>query len=168
MIADMPEGTPNPTESDQASRAAGQAVLDETAGHEELADDAADVRALEQYPPDTAGGIMTTEVTALAEDLTVEQAIAELRRLSQELEQMFYVYVVDRRKHLVGVLSMRDLILARVDRRLSQIMRPEVRSVPATMDQEDVARLMRRYGYLALPVVDGRNRLVGLITFDDA
>ena len=73
---------------------------------------------LEQYPPDTAGGIMTSEVTALSEDLTVEQAIEELRRLSEELEQMFYVYVVDRRNHLVGVLSMRDLILAQPDRQL--------------------------------------------------
>jgi magnesium transporter len=131
-------------------------------------EEAEEVRALERYPPDTAGGIMTTEVTALPEDLTVGQAIEELRRLNEELEQMFYVYVVDRRRHLVGVLSMRDLILARPERRLSKIMRTEIRSVPATMDQEEVARIMRRYGYLALPVVDDRNRLVGLITFDDA
>src|SRR3954466_7203168 len=117
-------------------------------------EEAEEVRALERYPPDTAGGIMTTEVTALPEDLTVGQAIEELRRLNEELEQMFYVYVVDRRRHLVGVLSMRDLILARPERRLAQIMRTEIRSVPATMDQEEVARIMRRYGYLALPVVD--------------
>src|SRR5690349_6422564 len=93
-------------------------------------DEAAEVRNLEQYPPDTAGGIMTPEVTALSEDLTVEEAINELRRLSEELEQMFYVYVVDRRKHLVGVLSMRDLILAKPDRTLSSIMRTHVASVP--------------------------------------
>lgn len=136
--------------------------------HEMEAAEAADVRHLEQYPPDTAGGIMTTDVTALPEDFTVEQAVAELRRLNEELEQMFYVYVVDARKHLIGVLSMRDLILARPDRKLSNIMRPDVSSVPATMDQEEVARIMRRYGYLAMPVVDERNRLVGLITFDDA
>ena len=80
---------------------------------------------------------------------------------------MFYVYVIDRRGHLIGVLSMRDLILARPSKLLRQVMRPEVRSVPATMDQEAVARLMRRHGYLALPVVDERNRLAGLITVDD-
>lgn len=131
------------------------------------AEDAADVRRLEQYPPDTAGGIMTTEVTALYEYLHVEQAIAELRRLNEELEQMFYVYVIDQRGHLVGVLSMRDLILAKPARLLRDIMRPNVRSVPATMDQEQVARLMRKLGYLAMPVVDDRHRLVGLITFDD-
>lgn len=129
--------------------------------------EAAETRNLEQYPPDTAGGIMTTEVTALAEDLTVEQAVAELRRLSEQLEQVFYVYVVDKRRHLVGVLSMRDLILARPDRRLAQIMIPGVFSVPATMDQEEVARLFRRYDYLAMPVVDERHRLLGLITVDD-
>jgi magnesium transporter len=130
-------------------------------------DEAAEVRQLEQYPPDTAGGIMSPEVTALAEGLTVEQAINELRRLSEELEQMFYVYVVDQRRHLLGVLSMRDLILARPDRKLSQIMHTEVSSVPVTMDQEQVARTMRRNKYLAMPVVDGRHRLIGIVTADD-
>src|SRR4051812_35018323 len=128
---------------------------------------AAEVRNLEQYPPDTAGGIMTTQVTSLFEYLTVENAITLLRRLSEELEQMFYVYVVDRRQHLVGVLSMRDLILARPERRLRDIMIPSVRSVPATMDQEHVARLMQKNGYLAMPVVDAENKLLGLITVDD-
>ncbi len=129
--------------------------------------DAAEVRHLEQYAPDTAGGIMTTEVTALAEHLTVQEAIDELRRLSQELEQMFYVYVVDKRRHLVGVLSMRDLILARPDDPLARIMRSEVASVRTSEDQESVANLMSRYGYLAMPVLDDRGRLVGLITHDD-
>lgn len=129
--------------------------------------DAADVRTLEQHPPDTAGGIMTTQFTALPEGITAEEAIADLRRLNEELEQMFYVYVVDGRGHLVGVLSMRDLILSKPDRRLNQIMRPNVTSVPATMDQEEVARVMRRNKYLAMPVVDSRNRLIGLITIDD-
>ena len=130
-------------------------------------EDAADIRALEQYPPDTAGGIMTTQVTSLREDMTVEQAISELRRLQEEMGQMFYVFVVDRRMHLVGVLSMRDLILSRPTMRLNQIMRPNVVSVPATMDQEEVARITRKYKYLAMPVVDARNRLIGLITVDD-
>ena len=130
-------------------------------------DDAAEVRTLEQYPPDTAGGIMTTEVTALYEYITVENAIALLRRLNEELEQMFYVYVIDRRRHLVGVLSMRDLILAKPEAPLRDIMIKNVRSVPAATDQEAVAQLMRKYGYLAIPVVDDQNKLVGLITLDD-
>lgn len=131
------------------------------------AEDAADVLELEKYDPDTAGGIMTSEVTALSEDMTIEQAVAELRRLSEEREQMWYVYVVDRRHHLVGVLSVRDLLLGRPDRRLRQIMRTQLTTVLATMDQEEVARLFRRYNYLAMPVVDARHRLVGLITWDD-
>jgi len=118
------------------------------------AEDVEEVRQLEQYPPDTAGGIMTTQVTALYEYLTVQDAVSQLRELNEQLEQMFYVYVIDRRGHLIGVLSMRDLILARPNRMLRQIMRPEVRSVPATMDQEQ-------------PVVDDKNRLIGLITLDD-
>ncbi|MGH7176775.1 MAG: magnesium transporter [Tepidisphaeraceae bacterium] len=140
--------------------------------HEELLremdEPAADnVRRLEQFPPDTAGGMMTTQVTALFEYLTVEDAILLLRKLNQELEQMYYVYVVNRREHLVGVLSMRDLILAKPGRSLREIMIPNVRSVPATMSKEEVAQLMRKYRYLAMPVVDERNKLLGLITVDD-
>lgn len=129
---------------------------------------AADIKNLEQYAPDTAGGIMTTEVTALSEELTVQEAIEQLRRLNEQLTQMFYVYVVDRRRHLVGVLAMRDMILARPDQRLDRIMRTNVTRVPATMDQERVAQLMRQRKFLALPVVDDQNRLLGLITLDDA
>jgi magnesium transporter len=130
-------------------------------------EDAEDVLALEQYEPDTAGGIMTSQVTALYEYLPVEDAIAQLRKLNSELEQMFYVYVIDRRGHLVGVLSMRDLILAQPSTLLRDIMRTNVTSVRVTMDQEHVAQTMRKLGFLAMPVVDEKNRLVGLITIDD-
>lgn len=140
--------------------------------HDELvasldAEDREEVRTLEQYEPDTAGGIMTTDVTRLYEYLTVGDAIETLRKLSEELEQMFYVYVIDKRGHLVGVLSMRDLILAKPERVLRDIMIPDVRAVPGHMDQEEVAELFRRYHYLAMPVVDERHRLIGLITVDD-
>ena len=135
--------------------------------HQMDAANAADTRRLEQYSSDTAGGIMTSEVTALYERLTVENAIATLRKLNQELEQMFYVYVIDSRGHLIGVLSMRDLIFAQPQSKLRQIMIPNVRSVPATMDQEEVARLFRKHHYLAMPVVDERGRLIGIITSDD-
>lgn len=140
--------------------------------HDELVgemnkEQAEEVRQLEQYSPDTAGGIMTTEVTALYEYLTVDDAITLLRRMSEELEQMFYVYVVNRRRQLVGVLSMRDLILAKPETGLRQIMIRNVRAVQATMDQESVANLMRTHRYLAMPVVDPDNVLLGLITVDD-
>lgn len=130
-------------------------------------EDAEEVRQLAAFPPDTAGGLMTTDVTALHEDLTVQGAIDELRRLRERHEQMFYSYVVDRRRHLVGVLSMRDLILAKPDRRVGDIMIPSVRALPATMDQEEVARLFQKLNFLAMPVVDERNRLLGIVTVDD-
>jgi magnesium transporter len=151
-------------------------ILDELPGdkHDELvagldAEDRAEVLELEKYEPDSAGGIMTTEVTYLYRHLTVGNAIDQLRRFHEELEQMFYVYVIDSRHHLVGVLSMRDLILARPEQRLREIMIPRdrVRALPADMDQEEVAELFRRYHYLAMPVVDRQDRLVGLVTVDD-
>ena len=126
-----------------------------------------EVRQLQQYPPDSAGGIMTTRVTALYEYLTVESAIQTLRELAEKLEQIYYVYVIDSRRHLVGVLSMRDLILQRGDVPLRDFMIKSVASVPVTMDQEEVARLLRRRGFVALPVTDARGRLAGQITADD-
>jgi len=140
--------------------------------HEQLigemdAPQADETRQLEKYPPDSAGGIMTTQVTALFEYITVGDAITLLRRLNEELEQMFYVYVIDTKGRLVGVLSMRDLILARPSTPLRDIMIKSVRSVPATMAQDEVTQLMRKFGYLAMPVVDENNKLVGLITLDD-
>jgi magnesium transporter len=149
-------------------------ILDELgeAKHDELvagldAEDRAEVHELEKHEPDTAGGIMTTEVTYLYEYISVQDAIETLRKLHEELEQMFYVYVVNRSKQLVGVLSMRDLILAKPETRLKDIMIGGVRALPADMDQEEVAELFRRHHYLAMPVVDRQNRLIGLVTVDD-
>jgi magnesium transporter len=128
---------------------------------------AAETRALEQYPPGTAGGIMTTHFTALNQNLTVEQAIADLRGLYQNTPQMFYVYVTDPDHRLTGVLSMRDLILAQPQSILRNVMIPNVQSVQATTDQEEVAHRMRQSRFLALPVVDAQSHLLGLITLDD-
>jgi magnesium transporter len=128
---------------------------------------AAEVRRLEMYPADSAGGIMTTEAIALPEMVTAEQAVAELRRIGKEVEQTYYVYAVDASNRLTGVLSMRDLIFAAPDQPLHAIRKPDVISVPASMDQEQVARVLRRHGYLALPVVDSHQTLLGVITADD-
>jgi magnesium transporter len=129
--------------------------------------EAAEVRRLVSYPADSAGGIMTTEAVALNESTTAEQAVAELRRIGQEVEQVHYVYAVDASGRLTGVLSMRDLIFAPPDQRLSAMKRVDVVCVPVTMDQEEVARVLRRHGYLALPVVDNDHSLLGVITSDD-
>jgi len=144
----------------------------ETEAHDELvknlsSDDQDEVRRLEQYASDTAGGVMTTHVTALYEYISVGDAVETLRKLHDELEQMFYVYVIDKRGALVGVLSMRDMILSRPAMILRDIMIKGVRSVPVTMDQEEVAKFMRKYRYLAVPVVGQGNILLGLITADD-
>jgi magnesium transporter len=128
--------------------------------------DADEVRRLEKYAPDTAGGIMTTEVTALPELFTVDETIADLRRLREQQEQMYYVYTVDADGRLAGVVSMRDLILSRPSTRLADIASPAI-TVSAETDQEEVARLLRKHGYLALPVVDSARRVLGLITADD-
>ncbi|MGB7160111.1 MAG: magnesium transporter [Tepidisphaeraceae bacterium] len=129
--------------------------------------EAAEVRRLASYPADSAGGIMTTEAVALNETITAEQAVAELRRIGEEVEQVYYVYAVDASGRLTGVLSMRDLIFAPPDQPLGVIKRADVVTVPVAMDQEEVARVLRRHGYLALPVVDDDHRLLGVITSDD-
>lgn len=126
------------------------------------------VEEILQYAEETAGRIMAPEVFALSQDLDVSGAIEALRSSrAEDLEMVFYLYVVDADGHLVGVCSLRDLLLARPDRRLREVMNDRPIAVSVDTDQEEVAQLVARYNYLALPVVDHDNRLVGLITVDD-
>lgn len=134
---------------------------------QKMPSDGCEAQEREPYPPDSAGEIMTARVTALPRDFTIEKSVAELRRIHEESGHMNYVYVLDEQRRLVGVLSMRDLILAPPGSLLGNIMIPGVKSVPATMDQEEVARQMRASHFLALPVVDADQRLCGQITLDD-
>jgi magnesium transporter len=128
---------------------------------------ATDVRELLEYPPDTAGGLMTTEVVALREGLTAQEAIDELRRQAPEVETAYYVYVVNDRDQLAGVLSLRELIIAAPDALVRDIMRRKVISMRADEDQEQVARNVKKYNLLAMPVVDHDNVLLGIVTVDD-
>lgn len=128
---------------------------------------AEEVRRLAPYPADSAGGIMTTEAISLPVSMTVEEATAELRRIGQKVEQIYYVYAIDTAGRLAGVLSTRDLIFAPPDQPLATAIRTGVVSVPVDMDQEEVARILRRHAYLALPVIDADARLLGIITADD-
>lgn len=129
---------------------------------------AATVRDLISYPPDTAGGIMTPHVAKIPEGLTVIQAVRHLQRLNGEFEHIYYVYVVDDANKLLGTVSMRDLVMARPDETIHDIMRRDLRGViQVTADQEDVAREMARQNLHALPVVDADGRLVGMVTDDD-
>jgi magnesium transporter len=131
-------------------------------------DEAEEVRELLGYPEDTAGGIMTTEYVAIPEILTATQAIDRLRELEPDAETIYYVYVVDAGEHLVGVLSLRDLIVAQPDAIVRGFMRPEPVAVGALTSQEEVAQVVARYNLLAVPVVDDDGRLLGIVTVDDA
>jgi magnesium transporter len=124
------------------------------------------VGELLEYPEQTAGRIMNPNVFALAEDMTVTEAIAALQG-SREVEMVFYLYVVDGRRHLVGVISLRRLLLVAPETPLKRIMTTDLLSVRVDTDQEEVARQVASYNLLAIPVVDEENKLVGIITVDD-
>ena len=124
------------------------------------------VENLLEYPEQTAGRIMNPNVFALSEDMTVGEAIGELQA-SRDVEMVFYLYVVDARRHLVGVVSLRRLLLVSPETPLKRIMTADLTSARADMDQEEVARIVASYNLLAIPVVDEENKLVGVITVDD-
>lgn len=125
-----------------------------------------EIEQLLQYEEDTAGGIMSTDVFALREDMTVKEAIEALQQ-AQDVEMVFYVYVTDEHGHLVGVLSLRQLLVVPPSTKLKNIMTKDVIRVRTDMDQEEVAQLVAKYNILAIPVVDEGNKLMGIITVDD-
>jgi len=117
---------------------------------------------------DTAGGLMTTDYVYILSDATVNQAISDVRQFGQKAETIYYIYVVDDKKHLEGVLSLRELISAPRDKKIHEIMHTNVVSVKVDDYQEEVAKVISRYGLLAVPVVNYENRLLGIVTVDDA
>jgi magnesium transporter len=120
-----------------------------------------------EYPEQTAGRIMNPNVFALAEELTAGEAIITLQQSHREVEMVFYLYVVDSRRHLVGVVSLRRLLLVPPSTPLKRIMTTDLIAVRDDVDQEEVARQVASYNLLAVPVVDVENKLVGVITVDD-
>jgi magnesium transporter len=124
------------------------------------------VGELLEYPEKTAGRIMNPNVFALREDMTAGEAITALQQ-ARDVEMVFYLYVVDERRHLVGVVSLRRLLLVPPDTPLKRIMTTDLISVRVDMDQEEVARQVASYNILAIPAVDEENKLVGVITVDD-
>ena len=131
-------------------------------------DEAEEVKELMTYGEDTAGGIMTTEFVAVPASLTAGQTIDRLRELEPEAETIYYVYVTDDAGKLVGVLSLRDLIVAKPDTCISTFMFDEPVAVHTDASQEQVTDAVARYNLLALPVVDGEGHLEGIVTVDDA
>src|SRR3954469_21307825 len=125
-----------------------------------------DVGELLEYPEQTAGRIMNPRVFALAEDMTAAEAITALQG-SRDVEMVFYLYVIDARRHLVGVVSLRRLLLVPPGTPLKRIMTTDLISARVDTDQEEVARQVASYNLLAIPVVDEENKLAGVITVDD-
>ena len=127
------------------------------------------INELLQYPEDSAGGVMTTELMELRPEMTVQQAMDAIRENGFDKETINNCYVTDDSRKLIGVVSLRALVLEKdLDRPIRELMDSHVVSVHTTTDQEEVSRLFEKYGFLAIPVVDAENRLVGIVTIDDA
>jgi magnesium transporter len=120
------------------------------------------------YDEETAGGIMTTEFVAVPANLTAGQTIDRLRELEPTAETIYYVYVTDSDDRLVGVLSLRDLIVAKPETVISTFMYDEPVALRTDSSQEEVTDVVARYNLLALPIVDAEGRLEGIVTVDDA
>ena len=148
------------------------ADLDQATRDEILAlmekDEAAEVQELLGYDEDSAGGIMTTEFIALEDHLTAGGAIDRLRELEPDAETIYYVYITSDDGHLVGVLSLRDLIVARPETPVQDVMIREPVAVLVTANQDEVAEVVAHYNLLAVPVVDDHGALMGIVTVDDA
>ncbi len=126
-----------------------------------------EIKRLLRHPSDTAGGLMTTEALTLPAETTVTGAMEHIRKKGRDFETIYYTYVVGENQELMGVLSLRDLFLADLESKLKDIMNPDVISVPAGMDQEEVARITADYDLTVIPVIGENKELIGVITVDD-
>lgn len=126
------------------------------------------INELLKYPEDSAGSIMTPEFVELRSDMTVSEAIESIRREAIDKETVYTCYVLDTTRHLRGIVTVKDLLISSDDTKLADIMEENIISAKTLDDQEEVAKLFDKYHFLALPVVDSENRLVGIVTVDDA
>jgi CBS domain-containing protein/sporulation protein YlmC with PRC-barrel domain len=130
-------------------------------------EEAEDVQELMEHEEDTAGGLMTTEYLSFPPDMTVEEAIRELRLEAPNVETIYYLYIVDHEEHLIGVLSLKNLILAVPQTLLSDIMTTPAKTISLDAEQKDVAEFISKYNLLAAPVVDETMVMRGIVTVDD-
>lgn len=128
----------------------------------------ASIEQLASFDPSTAGGIMTSEISILPKGINVKRALEVLRRTAANSETIYQTYIVDPRHRLVGVVSLRDLILAPPTTNLDQLMTKDLVTIQSDEHQEEAVRLIQHYDLLALPVVDVNSRLLGIVTYDDA
>ena len=132
------------------------------------AEDRKMINELLEYPDDSAGSLMTTEFVSFPFDLTIEEAFGKIRRTGVNKETIYTCYVHDRRKKLIGVVTVKDMLLADKDEKIENIMDENVITVETIEDKEDVAKMFSKYDLLALPVVDKEGCIVGIVTVDDA
>jgi magnesium transporter len=154
-------------EPDEAADLLGDIPLEQAEQVLSQIDESEDIRYLLEHPDETAGGVMTALDVRILQDMTVDEAIGHLRQLSPDSEEIYYLFVENKQGQLVGVVSLRQLVIARSGTLIRDIMDPNPISIPVGADQEEAARLMQRYDLLALPVVDANRILVGMITYDD-
>ncbi|MER3402530.1 MAG: magnesium transporter [Armatimonadota bacterium] len=129
--------------------------------------EAREVRELLEYPPNTAGRLMVRQYVRVRPEWTSEQTLDYLRQVGPEIETIYYLYVVDIRQRLIGICSLRELVLADPSKRIEQIMETDLVVVHPENDQEEVANLLSKYDLLAVPVVDELGRMLGIVTIDD-
>jgi len=164
-IVEILESMPNDDVADLLGRLPedmSQAILEKM-----KKDESAEVEDLLRYEDDSAGGIMVPDFIALKENITAQEAIESLQKEHLEVEMPFYLYVIDDYGKLVGVSSLRQLVVVPPETPLKEFMTTDVFSVQTDMDQEEVAKIVARYDILAVPVVDGSHSLVGIVTVDD-
>ena len=126
-----------------------------------------DIETLMEYPPETAGRIMNNQMVWINKSYSVREAVDKLKHFAELAEYLNYLYVIDNDKKLVGVVSYRDLLLADLPQKIEDIMKTRIVTVDAMMDQEEVARIIQRYNFVTIPVVDEEERLLGIVTVDD-
>ena len=126
------------------------------------------VNELLKYPDDSAGSIMTTEFIDLKENMTVEEALKRIRKIGTDSETIYTCYVLNEERILKGIINIKDILLSKKETTIGTLMETNIISVNTLEDQEEVAKMFDKYDYFALPVVDHENRLVGIITVDDA
>lgn len=143
-------------------------VLDEAESEDVLSkmniEDRQEVRELLSYDADTAGGLMATEFISLSQHMSVLQTLEYLQKAAQDAEMAYYLYVVDQSNVLTGVVSLREIVAHSFDTQIRDIANPNVISVPASTDQEEVARIFSKYSFLMMPVVDEQDHILGVIT----
>ena len=128
---------------------------------------AEDVKELLTYEDDTAGGLMASEFVAINETMNVKETLKYLQSAVLDVESAYYLYVLDEKDILKGIISLRELVISTFDTKIGEIMHENVKSVPLEMDQEEVATLFEKYGFQAMPVVDEKGKMLGIITVDD-